>query len=59
MQPGGELRVEVPQAAMHVMMDGMMLTQARDEQGVASREWRVGSGEWGVASRESGVGSGE
>jgi len=45
MQPGVELRVEVPQAAMHVMMDGMMLTQARDEQGVASREWRVGSGE--------------
>ena len=31
MQPGVELRVEVPEAEMHVMMDGMMLMQVRNE----------------------------
>ena len=31
MQPGVELRVEVPEAEMHVMMDGLMLMQVRNE----------------------------
>ena len=38
MQPGVELRVEVPEAEMHVMMDGLMLMQVRNEERLMSSD---------------------
>ena len=38
MQPGVELRVEVPEAEMHVMMDGLMLMQVRNEERLVSSD---------------------